>query len=143
MKEKKVLIIGDTILDEYIYVKGLGKPSMENIVAGLYNDKELFLGGVFSSVGNLSSFCDNIDFITSTGNEEKYKKFIRTNIPKNIGNLNCFLAFAYGIVDAVNKDTKPITKGIIELLKSLIIEYFMPIITEKTNTMATNKFEKR
>ena len=84
MKKKKVLIIGDTILDEYIYVKGLGKPSKENIVAGLYNDKELFLGGVFSSVGNLSSFCDNIDFITSTGNEEKYKKFIKTNIPKNI-----------------------------------------------------------
>ena len=84
MKKKKVLIIGDTILDEYIYVKGLGKPSKENIVAGLYSDKELFLGGVFSSVGNLSSFCDNIDFITSVGNEEKYKKFIKTNIPKNI-----------------------------------------------------------
>ena len=84
MKNKKVLIIGDTILDEYIYVRGLGKPSKENIIAGLYKDKDLFLGGVFASVGNLSSFCDNIDFITSTGNEKKYKKFINTSIPKNI-----------------------------------------------------------
>ena len=73
MKKKKVLIIGDTILDEYVYVKGLGKPSKENMIAGLYKNKELFLGGVFASVGNLSSFCDNIDFITSVGNEKKYK----------------------------------------------------------------------
>ena len=84
ISELKILIIGDTIIDEYIYVSLLGKPSKENIVAGLYDDKELFLGGVFSSVGNLSSFCDNIDVITSIGNEEKYEKFIKTNIPKNI-----------------------------------------------------------
>ena len=84
MKKKKVLIIGDTILDEYVYVQGLGKPSKENIVAGLYDDKELFLGGVFASVGNMSSFCDNVDFITSIGYEKKYREFIKTNIPKNI-----------------------------------------------------------
>ena len=31
MKNKKVLIIGDTILDEYVYVDGLGKPSKESM----------------------------------------------------------------------------------------------------------------
>ena len=76
MKKKKVLIIGDTILDEYVYVSGLGKPSKENIIAGLYKDKELFLGGVFASVGNISSFCNCVDFITAIGNEKKYKSFI-------------------------------------------------------------------
>lgn len=84
MKKKKVLIIGDTILDEYVYVSGLGKPSKENIIAGLYKDKELFLGGLFASVGNISSFCNCVDFITATGNEKKYKSFISKNIPKNI-----------------------------------------------------------
>ena len=84
MKNKKVLIIGDTIIDEYIYVQSLGKPSKENIIAGLYKKKEIFLGGVFASVGNLSSFCDNIDFITSIGNEKEYKNFIKKSIPKNI-----------------------------------------------------------
>ena len=28
-----------------------------------------------------------------------------------MGNLNCFLALAYGIVDAVSKETKPIENG--------------------------------
>ena len=42
---------------------------------GLYKDKELFLGGVFASVGNISSFCNCVDFITAIGNEKKYKSF--------------------------------------------------------------------
>lgn len=33
-----------------------------------------------------------------------------------MGNLNCFLALAYGIVDAVSSETKPIDKGISALL---------------------------
>ena len=45
---------------------------------------------------------------------------IRTINPKRIGYLNCFLALAYGIVDAVSKETKPIENGTTILLKSLI-----------------------
>jgi hypothetical protein len=37
-----------------------------------------------------------------------------------MGNLNCFLALAYGIVDAVSKETRPIEKGTRELLKPFI-----------------------
>lgn len=84
MSNKKVLIIGDAIIDEYVYVTDLGKPSKESIIASLYKENELFLGGVFASVGNLSSFCNNIDFITLTGKEKEYKNFINKNIPKNI-----------------------------------------------------------
>ena len=32
---------------------------------------------------------------------------IKTINPKRMGNLNCFLALAYGIVDAVSKETRP------------------------------------
>ena len=77
-----------------------------------------------------------------------YSKYLKIIViikiinPKRIGNLNCFLAFAYGIVDAVNKDTKPITKGIIELLKSLIIEYFIDITTINIVNPGEGKPEK-
>lgn len=84
MKKKKVLIIGDTILDEYVNVGPLGKPSKENIIATQYKSSELFLGGVFASIGNLSSFCDNIDIITKIGSNKKEEAFIKKNIPKNI-----------------------------------------------------------
>ena len=80
----KILIIGDTILDEYDYVSALGKPSKENIIATLYESKELFAGGIFASINTISSFCDNVDFITTIGNGKEEEKFIKKHIPKNI-----------------------------------------------------------
>ena len=84
MRNKKVLIIGDTIIDEYIYVSQLGKPSKENIIASQYLKKETFLGGVFASVANLSSFCNKIDVLTTVSKDEEINDFIKANIPKNI-----------------------------------------------------------
>ena len=80
----KILMIGDTIIDNYVHVSTLGKPSKENIIAAQHNGKDTFLGGLFSAVNNLSTFCDNIDFITVMGNEKKYKSFIKKNIARNI-----------------------------------------------------------
>ena len=84
MRNKKVLIIGDTIIDEYIYVTALGRPSKENIIASLYNKKELFLGGVFGSVGNLSSFCNKVDVLTTVGKNKEINDFIKKKLPTNI-----------------------------------------------------------
>jgi bifunctional ADP-heptose synthase (sugar kinase/adenylyltransferase) len=84
MLNKKVLVIGDTIIDEYIYVRALGKPSKENIIASLYDYKQLFLGGLFASVSNIASFCNNVDFLTMMGNGKKDFQFIKKNIPKNV-----------------------------------------------------------
>ena len=88
MKNKKILIIGDTIIDKYIYVSSLGRPSKENIIASLYEENEIFLGGVFASVGNLSSYSNKIDVITTVGKEKEYEKLIKKNVPKNINKLH-------------------------------------------------------
>lgn len=84
MKKKKILVIGDTIIDEYIHTTPLGKPSKENILACNYNKKEQFLGGIFAAVGNLSSFSDKVDFVTAVSNTQSEKNFIKKNLPKNI-----------------------------------------------------------
>lgn len=80
----KILIIGDTILDQYNFVDPLGKPSKENIIATLYEKKQLFAGGIFSSINTMSTFCDNIDFITTVGNDKLYFNYLIKKIPKNI-----------------------------------------------------------
>jgi len=80
----KILVIGDTIIDKYIHVSALGKPSKENIIATQHNREEMYLGGLFGTVNNLSAFCDRIDFITVIGKERKYKNFVKKNIARNI-----------------------------------------------------------
>ena len=84
ISELKILIIGDTIIDEYKYVSYLGKPSKENIISALYEETEKKAGGVLTAINILSSFCDNIDFITVIGDNIYDKSFIENNTATNI-----------------------------------------------------------
>lgn len=80
----KILIIGETIIDEYIYVSPLGKPSKEDILASLYDSNKKFLGGLFASVNILSRFSNNIDFMTVVNKDKKDFNFIKKNLPDNV-----------------------------------------------------------
>jgi bifunctional ADP-heptose synthase (sugar kinase/adenylyltransferase) len=80
----KILIIGDTIIDEYNYVSFLGKPSKENIASTLYEKTEKKAGGVLTAINILSSFCNNIDYISVMGDNEDDEKFISEYSAKNI-----------------------------------------------------------
>jgi rfaE bifunctional protein kinase chain/domain len=86
INELKILIIGDTIIDEYNYVSFLGKPSKENIIATLYEETEKKAGGVLTSINILSSFCNNIDYITVMGDNKNDEDFILKNSADNINN---------------------------------------------------------
>ena len=84
INELKILIIGDTIIDEYKYVSFLGKPSKENITSTLYEETEKKAGGVLTAINILSSFCNKIDYITVTGDSDDDEKFLSEYSAKNI-----------------------------------------------------------
>ena len=84
INELKILIIGDTIIDEYNYVSFLGKPSKENIISTLYEETEKKAGGVLTAINILSSFCNNIDYITVMGDNENDEIFLSEYSAKNI-----------------------------------------------------------
>ena len=84
INELKILIIGDTIIDEYNYVSFLGKPSKENIISTLYKETEKKAGGVLTAINILSSFCNNIDYITVMGDNENDEIFLSEYSAKNI-----------------------------------------------------------
>ncbi len=87
IKDKKVLIIGDAIIDQYDFVKPLNKPLKENILATRYLKTDIFLGGVFAAATNLSQFNNNVNVCTVIGNDKdiksslsKFKKKIKSKI---------------------------------------------------------------
>lgn len=84
VKDLKVLIVGDAIIDEYQYVEPLGKPSKENILATLAREREVFAGGVFAAANHVASFCNQIELITCLGEEDPYEKVIRDSLKPNV-----------------------------------------------------------
>src|SRR5262249_47890642 len=65
VKNYRVLLVGDAIIDEYQYVLPMGKPPKENMIATRYQDRELFAGGVFAAANHVASFCAEVDVVTA------------------------------------------------------------------------------
>jgi rfaE bifunctional protein nucleotidyltransferase chain/domain len=79
IENKKVLLIGETIVDEYKYVQPLGKTPKENLISNLLLKNEIFAGGVLAAGAHLSSFSKNVTILTS------YEKPLLNKIIKKIG----------------------------------------------------------
>ena len=56
----KVLVIGETIIDEYVYCEALGKSGKEPVIVMRDMYKERYLGGTAAIDKNLSTFCSKI-----------------------------------------------------------------------------------
>lgn len=82
----KPLVIGETILDEYIFCEALGKSGKEPVLAirDLYNEK--YLGGAGAITKNVSSFVKKILFLTMIGEKSENLHFIKKNLPRNCSN---------------------------------------------------------
>lgn len=60
----RVLMIGDAIMDEYVYVKTIGKAVKENALSSIVGKKEQFRGGVWAAAGHTKGFCSRVDVMT-------------------------------------------------------------------------------
>ena len=85
VEDKRCLVIGDTILDEYIYVEPLGKPAKENIIATKYRDREIFCGGAVATANLAAQLCRHVDLATLLGRQESHEDFVRRNLHPTIG----------------------------------------------------------
>jgi sugar/nucleoside kinase (ribokinase family) len=60
------LVLGDAILDEYVYVKPQGKSPKENIITNRILRSEAFKGGVWAAAGHVREFCRHVDTVTGS-----------------------------------------------------------------------------
>lgn len=78
----KVMVIGETIIDEYIYVSPLGKPPKENVLASLRLNSEVFAGGAIATANHVASFCASVEAFTCFG--ETDEQLIRGALLPNV-----------------------------------------------------------
>ena len=94
LKTMKVLVIGDTIIDEYHYCYALGKSPKDSIIRTKYVSEESFAGGVLASANHVAGFCENVHLVTCLGAEnnplapfskgDNREKFILEHLKPNI-----------------------------------------------------------
>ena len=84
MSKLKVLLIGETIIDQYISGDVLGKSGKEPHLVLNEKKNEKYLGGAAAIANHLSSFCKSINFLTLAGKERENIRFIKKSLRKNI-----------------------------------------------------------
>jgi rfaE bifunctional protein kinase chain/domain/rfaE bifunctional protein nucleotidyltransferase chain/domain len=76
----RVLVIGETIIDEYHYCEALGKAGKEPILAVRFRSREKFAGGILAVANHVASFSDRVGLLSVLGEDDPQERFIRKSL---------------------------------------------------------------
>ena len=80
----KVLVIGETIIDEYVFCEALGKSGKEPMLVMGELKSEKYIGGTAAIARNLSSFVKKVTLLSCLGEKKEEEKLIKKNLESNI-----------------------------------------------------------
>ncbi len=87
IKNLKILVIGEAIIDEYCYGRAIGKAGKEPMIALKYLNTEKFAGGTLAIANHLANFCDNVSLFTLLGEIDSQESFIEKHLNKKVRRL--------------------------------------------------------
>ena len=80
----KVLVVGEAIIDEYVFCDGLGKSTKDPILAFQYRSTEAYAGGTLAVANHLAGFGGEVGLITLLGETERREDFVRQAMLPNV-----------------------------------------------------------
>jgi bifunctional ADP-heptose synthase (sugar kinase/adenylyltransferase) len=81
MRDLKVLLVGDAIMDEYVYVKPIGKSIKESVMSTMHEREESFRGGVWAAAEHAKEFAGAVDVQTGAW-LMRNKRFLSSDLRK-------------------------------------------------------------
>jgi rfaE bifunctional protein kinase chain/domain/rfaE bifunctional protein nucleotidyltransferase chain/domain len=84
LRKLRVLIVGEAIIDEYIYVDQMGKSSKEPVLAMRYASQEQFAGGALAIANHMAAIIDDVSLVTFLGSHDSREEFVRKNLAPNV-----------------------------------------------------------
>lgn len=84
MRSLRILVVGEAILDEYVYCHALGKSSKEPILAMQFHSKEVHAGGSVAVANHVADFCEHVDLVTYVGTIKPQENLIRQRLKSNV-----------------------------------------------------------
>ena len=80
----KVLVVGETILDEYHNCQTIGQSSKAPILALQDLAHERFLGGAAALANQMAVFCENVSLVSLLGTQNSEERWIRSRLRANV-----------------------------------------------------------
>jgi len=80
----KVLVLGETIIDEYRYCETLGKAGKEPILVARHMNSERFPGGILAVANHVAAICEHVTMLSSLGEIDSQEEFVREHTPATI-----------------------------------------------------------
>ncbi len=83
-KNLNVLVIGETIVDQYVFCEALGKSGKEPVLVLRDIEMNQYSGGAAAIARHLSDFCGSVSLLSMLGEKGEHEDFIRSSLPKNV-----------------------------------------------------------
>ncbi len=87
LRDLKILVIGECIIDEYVTCEALGKSGKDSNLAVRKLNSEKYPGGTAAIVKNIGEFCKKITLLSYLGENYENKNFFYKNLQKKNINL--------------------------------------------------------
>ena len=95
MMAQKILLIGETIIDEYVPCNALGKAGKDPIMTLQKLKGEKYPGGTIAIANHLAEFSESINIVSYLGEARQYEDYISNNLKQGI------------TIDAISKSNSP------------------------------------
>ena len=89
MMQQNILLVGETIIDEYVPCNALGKAGKDSIMTLQKLKAEKYLGGTLAIANHLAEFCSDINIVSYLGECREYEKYVTENLKENISFTRC------------------------------------------------------
>jgi rfaE bifunctional protein kinase chain/domain len=80
----RVAVVGETIIDEYVYCDAMGKSGKEPILVSRYVSQESHGGGALAVANHLQEFCASVTLVSALGADEPREDFVRSALKPGV-----------------------------------------------------------
>ena len=84
LRSLRVAVIGEAIIDEYVYCEALGKSGKEPVLAMRYLSSERHAGGSLAIANHLANFCQDVSLLSYLGAEAAQEPFVREHLSPRV-----------------------------------------------------------
>ena len=84
LRDLRVLVVGETIIDEYCYCSWEGKSPKEYLIPARYLSEERFAGGAVMSANHVAGFCKEVTLATGLGINDNMSQYVLGQLKPNV-----------------------------------------------------------